>query len=155
MKKCRAFVTAIVILFSAGCSLYIPSHHDPLAYKAIDAAAEGGDVAAVQELYRRDHSVVGAKDWDNLTPLHLAVLHKHFDVAVFLIDHGADVNATSSKGITPLHFAAQNGDTRIVNFLVIHKANLKAVDSKGWTPRDRAVKWGHPDIARLLRKRGG
>ena len=126
-----------------------------MAYKAIDAAAEGGDIAAVQELYWRDHSVVGAKDWDNLTPLHLAVLHKHFDVAVFLIDHGADVNAKSSKGITPLHFAAQGGDIRMVNLLIAHKADPNAVDSKGWTPRDRALKWGHPDVAGLLKKRGG
>ena len=154
MKNYRAFVAAIVILSSSGCSLFIPSHHDPLAYKAIDAAAEDGDMAAVQALYRSDHGVVAAKDWDNL-PLHLAVLHKHYDVAVFLIDHGADVNAKSSKGITPLHFAAQGGDIRMINLLIIHKANLRAVDSKGWTPRDRAIKWGHPGVAELLRKRGG
>jgi ankyrin repeat protein len=155
MKNYRAFVAAIIILSSSGCSLVIPSHHDPLAYKAIDAATEGGDMAAVQALYRRDHGVVGAKDWDNLTPLHLAVLHKHYDVAVFLIDHGADVNAKSSKGITPLHFAAQGGDIRMVNLLIAHKADVKAVDSQGWTPRDRAIKWGHLDVARLLRRRGG
>jgi ankyrin repeat protein len=155
MKTYRAFLCAIVILSLSGCSIFIPSHHDPLAYKAIHAAAEGGDIAAVESLYQRDHGVVGAKDWDNLTPLHLAVLHKHYEVAVFLLDHGADVNAKSSGGITPLHFAAQNGDTRIVNLLIEHNADLRAVDSKGWTPRDRAMKWGHPDIAELLKKRGG
>src|SRR5579859_3956494 len=92
-----------------GCGIFFPSHHDTLDYQPIHAAAEAGDLATVQSLVKADRRLVEAKDWENLTPLHLAALHGHKDVAEFLINQGAEVNAETTSQVTPLHMAAQIG----------------------------------------------
>jgi ankyrin repeat protein len=148
-------LAAIVWLSAGGCGLYFQSHHDTLDYKPIHEAATAGDLPKVKQLVAQDRRLVAAKDWSNLTPLHLAVLHKHTDVVTFLVDHGADVNSRTSDGITPLHEAAQIGDLDLVKLLLSRGANVRAVDSTGWTPVDRAEKWQHPEVADFLRKTDG
>lgn len=51
------------------------------------------DAAAVRKLLEDDPSLVMARDYDNRTPLHVASLHGWIDVAKYLIEFGADVNA--------------------------------------------------------------
>ncbi|MBI3852683.1 MAG: ankyrin repeat domain-containing protein [Verrucomicrobia bacterium] len=157
MKKRLQWFAFLVVLTCSnpGCSLFIPSHHDILDYKPIHAAAESGDLATVKGLLEKNPKLIGAKDWGNLTPLHLAVVHNHKDVAEFLLEHGANVNARTSTGITPLHEAAQNGNLEIVKLLLTYKANIRALDNQGWTPFDRAIKWRHPDVAEYLWQHGG
>ncbi|HWV99756.1 MAG TPA: ankyrin repeat domain-containing protein [Candidatus Acidoferrum sp.] len=138
-----------------GCGIFFPSHHQTLDYKPIHAAAESGDLATVQDLIEQDPALVGAKDWDNLTPLHLAAFHGHKDVVEFLLAHAAEVNAKTTAGVTPLHMAAQIGSQEVIEVLLAHGADIKAVDSKGWTPMVRAQKWQHPDAAAFLQAHGG
>jgi len=155
-RYCLIAWFAVATLFS-GCSLFSPSHHRTEDYTPVFAAASGGDLTTVREAVDRDPSLLKATEWDNATLLHDAVGQKHQDVAVFLLDRGADPNATTKDGLTPLHMAAQNGDTAIIRLLLEpgRKAKIDVVDAKGWTPLDRAVKWGHLDAADFLRERGG
>jgi ankyrin repeat protein len=156
--KIRARLGLLVLavaMSSVGCGIFFPSHHDTLDYKPIHAAAEGGDLATVQELIKNDPHLVEAEDWDNLTPLHLAVMHGHKDVAEFLLAHGAKVNAKTVKAVTPLHMAAQTGNIEIMQLLMSSKAAVNPVDSSGWTPLVRAQKWGHPEAVEYLRQHGG
>ena len=157
MKKhfVRLQMLLVLVWMSGGCGLLLPSHHNTLDYKPIHAAAQAGDLATVKTLVQKDHRLVEAQDWDDLTPLHLAVLHKHLEVVTLLLNEGARVNARTTAGVTPLHFAAQTGNLPMVELLLAHKANLRAIDSKGWTPLDRAEKWRHPDVANYLRQHGG
>jgi ankyrin repeat protein len=153
------FKIALIMLslagFSNGCGIFFPSHHDTLDYKAIHAAAEGGDLAAVQSLVKSDRRLVEARDWENLTPLHLAAFHGHKDVVEFLISQGACVNAKTTAGVTPLHMAAQIGNQDVAQVLLDHKAKINTVDSSGWTPLARAEKWDHPDMVKFLQAHGG
>ncbi len=50
---------------------------------------------------------VNAKNKDGNTPLHLAALNDHVDVAELLLAAKADVNARNELGNTPLKTAAQ------------------------------------------------
>src|SRR5579859_7092876 len=157
MKK-RLQIALILLglaTFSNGCGIFFPSHHDTLDYKPIHAAAEGGDLATVQSLVNSDRHLVEAKDWENLTPLHLAAFHGHKDVAEFLISQGASVNAKTTSAVTPLHMAAQIGSQDVAQLLLDHKAEINAVDSSGWTPLARAEKWNHPEMVKLLLEHGG
>jgi RNA polymerase sigma factor (sigma-70 family) len=73
----------------------------------------------------------------NLTPLHMAALYGHAQVAVALLEHGAEVNAkdTESLEITPLHLAAMKGYVDMIRLLVEHGADLTLLDSvHGGTP---------------------
>jgi len=87
----------------------------------------------VQDLIKQDPALVGAKDWDDLTPLHLAAFHGHKDVVEFLLAHEAEVNSKTTAGLTPLHMAAQIGNQGVMEVLLAHGANINAIDSKGWT----------------------
>ena len=45
--------------------------------------------------------------------LHVAAANDHTDVALLLIEHGADVSAKNDDGKTPLHIAAMLGSNRV------------------------------------------
>jgi ankyrin repeat protein len=61
--------------------------------REIIKAAKSGDVERVRVLLANDKSLVNARDKDGSTPLHCAVWKGHQQVAVLLIEAGADVNA--------------------------------------------------------------
>jgi len=155
-RICRHLVLSFFAgLILTGCGLLVSSHHKIEDYKDIHAAAEAGDLEKAQQLLRADPKLIFAKDWENLTPLHLAVLHGHTNLVEFLLKQGAPVNAKTKAGITPLHFAAQTGNEENAKILIEHGANVLAIDNKGWRPIDRAQKWHHPKMEELLRKYGG
>jgi ankyrin len=52
------------------------------------------------------------------TPLHVASHFGQINMVRFLLQHSADVKASTSVGYTPLHQAAQQGHTTIVNLLL-------------------------------------
>ena len=45
-------------------------------------------------------------------------------MAIYLLDHGADVNAKGTKGFTPLSCAAQEGRLPVVDLLILREADL-------------------------------
>src|SRR6266480_3530899 len=156
--KTRFQLALLLVVLAAsptGCGLFISSHHDITQYQPAQAAAEGGDLDTLKTLLQKDPRLIQAREWGNLTLLHLAVLHNQKETAVFLLDKGAEVNAKSSLGIAPLHEAAQNGNKEIAEILLAHGANINAVDDQGWTPLVRAQKWKHPEVVELLRQNGG
>lgn len=155
MRVRLAMMLAALAIAAPGCGLVSSSHHNPMDFKAVDAAAQGGNLEELKSILARDPTLLQSKDWGDLTPLHLAVLHNHKDVVDYLLAQGADVNAKTSTGITPLHEAAQNGNKEVTELLLAHKANVNAVDNQGWTPMARAKKWSHPEIATLLQEYGG
>jgi ankyrin repeat protein len=62
---------------------------------------------------------------DDETPLDLASGCGNFEVARFLIEHGADVNCRDKRGWTPLHTAARNGHLDIVRMLLDHGLDVQ------------------------------
>ena len=72
--------------------------------------------------------------YSGVTPLHAAAQKGHAQMATFLLDHGAEVDAETPRDATPLHFAAQCGSRAVVVVLVERGANLEARDDCGKTP---------------------
>lgn len=157
MRKIHMTFVLLLILetLQSGCGLVAPSHHQIADYTPVFAAAAAGDLEAITLAVRKDHVVIAAREWDEATLLHVTVQQNHKELATFLLDQGADVNATTKEQLTPLHMAAQNGNADIVQLLLDRNANIDAVDAKGWTPLDRAIKWRHPTVADLLAALGG
>lgn len=50
-----------------------------------------------------------ARAREEQTPLHVAARLGHGDIASLLLQHGADVAATTKDCYTPLHIAAKEG----------------------------------------------
>nr|CAH7741625.1 unnamed protein product [Callosobruchus chinensis] len=73
------------------------------------------------------------------TPLHEACNRGRYEVAVRLVNAGANVNARGLDDDTPLHDAAANGHVGLARMLVEYGADLGACNSKGQTPLDVAA----------------
>jgi ankyrin repeat protein len=138
-----------------GCGLALPSQYRTQDYTPVVAAAVGDDLATLRRALDKDPALINMREWDDATLLHDSVGQNHLDVAKYLLNRGADANAVTHDGLTALHMAAQNGNIAIIALLLERGANVNPIDSKGWTPMDRAVKWGHPDAAKVLRRSGG
>jgi len=71
----------------------------------------------------------------------------------FLIDRGARTDALDSAcGRTPLHYAVLEGALPMVEAVLPVTADPNAVDKTGLTALDIALRYGHTQIADLLRK---
>ncbi|KAM0521302.1 hypothetical protein ACHAPE_002780 [Trichoderma viride] len=105
----------------------IPNSGDVL----LDAAWEG-DVKTVANCIRQ--APPSSCDNNGLTPLHLAVERDHMAVAMFLLDHGADVHARADGGCMPLHLAARYASAATVEMLIDRgKADPNAQTTDGRT----------------------
>lgn len=81
-----------------------------------DLIWSGTNDQAIQAM-QKDPSLITAKI-DGYTPLHLASMVGNTDVAKFLLDNGADVNARDSEGYSPLVRAKANGNDEIARMLI-------------------------------------
>ena len=70
-----------------------------------------------------------------MTPLHWACDKGHTEVAMALVDRGADVDAKDGdKEMTPLHIACNKGYKNIALFLLYRGADINALDWSNSTP---------------------
>lgn len=83
-------------------------------------------------------------------PLHAAVAGGHVEVALMLIERGADVRAADSGGHTPLHIAAEAGYVPIVKALLARGADAHAVDAEDKTPLSRAAARNHAAVVDVI-----
>ena len=117
-------------------------------------AAQTGNLAALKGLIERGGDANSRHPLIGWTATQQAAYGGHTDVLVFLVEHGADVNATDAMGQTALRHAALRGDLQAVQCLVEHGANVNAATSRGVTPLAAAESGGHKTVADYLRSRG-
>ncbi|RCH54100.1 hypothetical protein DJ568_14560 [Mucilaginibacter hurinus] len=86
----------------------------------------------------------------NVFPLHSAAAGNFTDIAVLLIENGAQVNIKQQAGVTPLHSAAQNGNVDLLILLLEHGAEVDIRMEGGKLPADLAREKGYADIAEIL-----
>jgi len=85
------------------------------------------------------------------SPLMMASLKGHLDLARKLIERGADINKT---GWAPLHYAATNGHLAVMELLLEHHAYIDAESPNGSTPLMMAAHYGTPAAVKLLLEAG-
>lgn len=102
----------------------------------------GADVNVKEDLFSYN---------DDVTPLHLAMLHDGPAIAKLLLDAGANIEARDSNpakgaaGKTPLHWAALSGtdSTVMIDFLLDQGAVIEAKSADGFTPLHFALGGGN------------
>jgi ankyrin repeat protein len=72
---------------------------------ALHIAARQGSVESVQALLEAGADVNQRSSGDHITPIIIATLNGHFDLAKTLLDRGADPNLAEDNGVTPLYAA--------------------------------------------------
>lgn len=80
------------------------------------------------------------------TPLHVACTYGHTAVVELLLEHGADVNAGTTKGFTSLMCASYNGHIELVHLLQERGAILNAATTDYWLAMHYAAMRGKLDV---------
>ncbi len=75
-------------------------------------------------------------------------------LALSLIDHGADVNATQSDGTTPLMWAAHRDDRALIDRLLKAHAKVEVINDYGASALSEAASYGDVAVVEALLKAG-
>ncbi|XP_076345953.1 tankyrase isoform X1 [Tachypleus tridentatus] len=117
-------------------------------------AAKKGNLARVMKLVTPQNINCRDSQGRNSTPLHLAAGYNNFEVAEFLLENGADVNAQDKGGLIPLHNASSYGHSDIAALLIKYSTVVNATDRWGFTPLHEAAQKGRTPLCALLLAHG-
>ncbi|XP_015120588.1 poly [ADP-ribose] polymerase tankyrase [Diachasma alloeum] len=117
-------------------------------------AAKKGNLARAQRLVTQDNINCRDAQGRNSTPLHLAAGYNNLEVAEFLLERGADVNAQDKGGLIPLHNASSYGHLDIAALLIKYNTVVNATDKWGFTPLHEAAQKGRTQLCALLLAHG-
>jgi ankyrin repeat protein len=134
------FYLIAITLLALGClgfGLGFQSLNDVRGFVLRDAA-ERGDLARVKWLLKDHPDLVSNRSNLAWTPLYLAVVYDHKDVAEVLLANGADVNDKTDGGDSLLETTVNLGDREMVEFLLDHGADVNSRDNHGGTPLNEA-----------------
>ncbi|XP_059179207.1 poly [ADP-ribose] polymerase tankyrase-1-like isoform X1 [Physella acuta] len=121
---------------------------------ALLEAAKKGNLARVQKLATEENINCRDTQGRNSTPLHLAAGYNNVEVAEFLLENGADVNAQDKGGLIPLHNASSYGHVDIAALLIKYNTYVNAQDRWGFTPLHEAAQKGRTQLCALLLAHG-
>ncbi|KAM0739619.1 hypothetical protein ACQRIT_004803 [Beauveria bassiana] len=130
----------------------------PPKYGDIFLAAKTGNLAAVKEFVEQDEFEVKKTSdggFRRRTAFSIACEHNRYDVAEYLLNHGADPERDNEEQgfiMTPLHWAAQEGHVEVVNLIEKRHVNIDARDYLGRTALWLAADRGREKIVRILLK---
>ncbi len=120
-------------------------------------AVDDGNLAEVDDGLRKNPKWVSlTTEWDGSTPLHVAAMCGHVDIAALLISAGARIDARNhavqADNVTPLHLAAGLGHADVARLLIAKGADVNdRADVHGWGPLGWASMDGpHEEVAQVL-----
>lgn len=142
-----AFVAATELLKSPDLD---PDAVNRSGENALMMAAIKGRLDFVKQLVEQHQAEINKAGW---APLHYAVTNGHEDIARYLLDRAAYVDAESPDGTTPLMMAARGGYIRVVKLLLDEGAVLTLKNQRNMTAIDIARQFGHTEIADGLASR--
>jgi ankyrin repeat protein len=117
-------------------------------------AAHSGNLDAVGVLLKHGANVNAKEPVRQQTALMWALGEKHTEVARKLIEHGADIRATTTLGFTPLLFAVREGDLEATRTLLEAGADPNTTAKDDLSALHVATLRGHAKVAALLLDRG-
>ncbi|URD92010.1 DHHC palmitoyltransferase [Musa troglodytarum] len=105
-------------------------------------AAAYGDLEKLQRLVDADGCSVSEPDGAGYYALQWAALNNRTAAALYIIEHGGDVNATDNTGQTALHWSAVRGHIQVAELLLKEGARVDASDLYGYQTTHVAAQYG-------------
>ena len=128
-----------------------PNTPDPQGVHGLLLALREPSLRAAEVLVDWPKTRVDIRTPNDESPLMLAALKGHQQLARKLIAKGADVNKT---GWAPLHYAATGGHLEIIAMLLDQHAYIDAESPNATTPLMMAAHYGTPAAVRQLLEAG-
>ncbi|KAF0720463.1 Aste57867_289 [Aphanomyces stellatus] len=144
-KHGHADVVQLLLEHGANTNAGTSNKESPLAL-----AAEAGHLECVQALLAHKTTIVDILNKVRRTPLMLAVMNGHVQVAVALLNAGANANAVDSSMNSVMHYAAGYGWLACVKLLHSIDAAAWVQNAWGYTPMAVAALKGRYDCSRFL-----
>ncbi|KAJ7759534.1 ankyrin repeat-containing domain protein [Mycena metata] len=156
------FRMVVQLLRREWCKEYLPDSynlaHEKIFKARISPGATETEGRAAANIDNEDTEVTAemrnrpaAANIDNLS---VASQNGQLDVVKFLIERGADVNASNKDGYTSLYLASERGHLGVVEFLIEHGADVNARNKDGYTSLHLVSRDGHLDIVKFLIEHG-
>ena len=151
MKK-RILLTLFLLSF---CSMLASRELDLGSQFAV--AIEKGDLEKVKALIASGAKPDTLIEYGEhkITPLMKASWDGELEIAKFLLDSGADVNAVDEGNASALFSALNRDHVEVVQLLIDRGAKLNIRNSYQFTPMTQAGAAGNEAIIRILVKAGG
>ena len=120
-------------------------------YQTIDEAIAKGDIDDVRRHLTTDpkSANTGGRPTSR-PPLEQAILRNKTEIAILLLESGADPNSTNASKRTPLHLAVDRNNPAIAAALLKAGAQPNLRDADGWTPLHHAAAKNQLETAKSL-----
>lgn len=138
------------------CKFFIEQGADSTAISLnLITAASKGHIEVVKAILSIGDTSVDAADDYGYTPLISALLGGREEVALLLIDKGANLASFPSADTDPLAIAAEHGLLKVVERLIERGASMVAKDDPyEMTPLRAAIEADHIEVVRFLLEHG-
>jgi len=139
------------LLFSLLLSPFATAEPVATTYPTIDQSIAKGDIKDVKtHLANNPESANQGGKPTSRPPLEQAVLRKKPEIAIILLEAGADPNSTNASQRTPLHLAVERNSPEIATALLKAGAKPNELDKDGWTPLHHAAAKNQLETAKAL-----
>jgi uncharacterized protein len=128
-----------------------PNTLDPNKQHGLYLALREPSLKAAKVLVNWPKTDLNATNEVGETPLMMAVIKGHLELAAAMLEKDADVNKT---GWTPLHYAATSGNNKLISMLLEKHAYIDAESPNGSTPLMMAAMYGSAASVKLLLDEG-
>jgi type 1 glutamine amidotransferase len=121
------------------------------AYLTIDEAIAKGDIGDVRLHLAADPQSANKGGLPaSRPPLEQAILRNKTEIAILLLESGADPNSVNASKRTPLHLAVDRNNPAIATALLKAGAKPNERDNDGWTPLHHAAAKNQLETAKAL-----
>lgn len=115
-----------------------------------------GKLDLVKDFLANDATVVNTYSKDGFTPISLAAFFDQTEIAILLLQHGADptLHATNPSKVNALHSAVAKNNFELCSLFIQYGVNVNAPQTQNITPLHSAAHLGNFNIVQLLVENG-